>query len=303
MGMLTADVLVLPFTQCPERGQLAAVERIALHTGGCAANTGAVLARMGFAVTILGKVGQDRFGDFLLDELQRRGLDVQGVIRDPEVTTSASVVLVSADGERSILHEIGASACYHLHDVRFDLFAGASHLHVGGALLLPGLDGEPLARLLARARAQGLTTSLDTAWDVSGQWLVRLRSALAHTDLFLPSYAEAVALSGLHDPAEAAAYFRTLGPEVVAIKLGEQGCYVQDSSGGTLVPAYKVKVADTTGAGDSFVAGFLAAFLTGWPAREAARLGNAAGALCVQSVGAAGGAGSFAETVAFMQSR
>ena len=81
-----------------------------LHSGGCAANTGIALGKLGIPTRIVGRVGQDGFGEFMIHELERHGLETRGVVRDPAVNTSATMVMVHSDAERSFLHYRGANA-------------------------------------------------------------------------------------------------------------------------------------------------------------------------------------------------
>ncbi len=109
LGILVADALARPVDAVPW-GSLGLVDEVVLRGGGCALNTASALARLGTPSSVAGKVGADPFGDFLLRLLDERGVDRRGVIRDPSVPTSASVVLVSSGGERTFLHTPGANA-------------------------------------------------------------------------------------------------------------------------------------------------------------------------------------------------
>jgi sugar/nucleoside kinase (ribokinase family) len=300
---MVADVVGYPLTALPDSGRLVLVDHMSLHTGGCAVNTATGLARLGLPVEVIGKVGDDPFGDFLLDRLGERGIGTRSVSRDPELGTSATMVMVDRDGERRFVHYMGANASLKLADVDLDLTDSASILHVAGALVLPGIDGEPAAKLLKRARAAGVTTSLDTVWDDTGRWMDRLGPCLAHVDYFVPSLAEAQALTGLHEPEAVAGALLDRGVKTVGLKMGAQGCLVMTRGGESLrVPAFEVESIDATGAGDAFAAGFIAGVWKGWSLREAAHLANAVGALCVTGLGAAGGVGTLPETLAFMES-
>jgi len=107
---MVADVVVRPVRELPERGRLVLADRMELHTGGCAVNTAIALAKLGLSAGVIGKMGQDGFGDFILRELKRYGLEVGGVKRTPEANTSATMVLVEADGESRFHPLSGASA-------------------------------------------------------------------------------------------------------------------------------------------------------------------------------------------------
>jgi sugar/nucleoside kinase (ribokinase family) len=297
LGILVADAIVRPVEGLPPRGSLDLVDEITLHGGGCALNTASALTRLGLGAAAVGKVGSDPFGDFVLELLDERGVDRRGVLRDPSVSTSASVVLVDETGERTFLHLPGANGRVRADELDPDLLYGGRALHVAGALVMPELDGEPTAALLAEARRRGLHTSLDTVWDATERW-ERVVPSLPHLDLLAPSLAEARAISGLEEPADVAAWLRKAGVGAVALKMGAEGCHVSGDGFEGRLGAPPVRAVDGTGAGDAFVAGLLYGLLAGWPLERAAALANAAGALAVTAVGAVEGLRGLDETLA-----
>lgn len=298
LGILVADVLARPVdADVVPWGELGLVEEVSLRGGGCALNTASALVRLGSRASVVGKVGTDPFGDFLLTLLDTRGVDGRGVVRDPTVPTSATVALVSADGERTFLHTPGANARLRAEELDPAILYGGRCLHVAGALVMEDLDGEPFAAILAEARRRGLTTSLDTVFDASGRW-ARVEPSLPHLDLAMPGLEEARAIAGEREPERVAAWFRARGVGNVALKMGRQGCYVAGDEFEGLVAAPSVRSIDGTGAGDAFAAGLLHGRLAGWPLEEAARFGCAAGALATTAVGAFEGVGGLAETLA-----
>jgi sugar/nucleoside kinase (ribokinase family) len=284
----------------PEEGKLALVDEIELHCGGCAVNTGIGLARLGVKVGLSGRVGQDGFGNFLKERLAKEGVSTAGLKMVAGERTSATAVMVSPSGERTFLHFLGANRNYGTSDFDPQLLKEYRILHLAGILLTPSFDGEPAASVMRQAKEAGLITSLDTAWDSTDRWMKAVGPILPHTDLFLPSLEEAKMLSGLKKPEEIAGFFLKAGVKVVALKMGAEGSYFKSSFGEEgFVPVYPVEVKDTTGAGDAFVAGFLAGYLRGWPLRRVVQLANAVGALAVSKVGAAAGIRSLAETLRF----
>ncbi|MFH1928669.1 MAG: carbohydrate kinase family protein [Chloroflexota bacterium] len=303
LGILVADVVGRPLKALPDRGRLVLVDEMSLHTGGCAINTATALARLDVPVEVTGRIGPDAFGDFLLSELHSRGIGVGSVSRDPEIGTSVTMVMVDTDGERRFVHCIGANARLTLEDVDWGVIERASIVHVAGALVLPGMDGEPTAELLGRARSMGVTTFLDTVWDDTGQWMRLLEPCLPYVDYFVPSLTEAQALTGRDEPEDIGRALLDHGVGTVGLKMGAAGCLVMTDTGESLrMPAFEVNVMDATGAGDAFAAGFIAGVWQGWSLEETARLANAVGALCVTGLGATGGVRSLPETMAFMES-
>ncbi len=303
VGLLTADVVGKPIDALPGRGHLAFVERMELHTGGCAANTGIGLAKLGIATAVIGKVGRDGFGDFMVRRFEEFGIDAGGVARDNETPTSATMVLVHSDGERSFLHYPGANATLQGEDVDFERVKRSKVLHIAGAQVLPAFDGAPMAHLLKQAKAAGVTTALDTVWDPTGRWMELTGPSLPCVDYFLPSFEEAKMLAGgLETPEEAAQFLLDAGAKVVGLKLGHRGCYVRSAAGEEVrLPALPVQAIDALGAGDAFVAGFLAGVVRGWNLEQCARFATAVGASCVTALGATTGILSFEETLDFLR--
>lgn len=302
LGILVADVVGRPMREFPEPGRLVLVDEMGLYTGGCAANTASDLVKMGLPAEVIGKVGQDSFGDFLIHELQQRGVGTSGVKRDPKVGSSATLVMVDPDGERRFVHYIGANATLTSTDIDSSLIESASLLHLGGALVLPGIDGQPSVNLLRQARQAGVITFLDTVWDATGRWLQILGPYLPYANYYLPSLPEAQVMTGCQEPLEAARALLEYGADVVVLKMGAAGCLVVDQAGEAMrLPAFQVEAIDATGAGDAFVAGFMTGIWHGWPLEMTARFANAVGALCVTGVGASGGVLSLEETLQFME--
>jgi len=304
VGLLTADVVGKPIDTFPERGHLAFVERMELHTGGCAANTGIGLAKLGVDTAIIGKVGNDGFGDFVVRRFQEYGIKADGVVRDQDTATSATMVLVHSDGERSFLHYSGANATLRAEDVDFECVKQSKVLHIAGSQVLSAFDGEPMAKLLKAAQRAGVITALDTVWDPSGRWMEVTGPCLPYVDYFLPSFEEARMLAGgLQTPEEVAQFLLDAGAKVVALKLGSKGCYVRAANGEEVrLSALPVNAIDALGAGDAFVAGFLAGVVRGWNLEQCAQFATAVGASCVTALGATTGICSFEETLAFLQS-
>ncbi len=285
LGILVADVVGKPVDQTPERGKLTLVDTMELHIGGCAANTGTDLAKIGIDTAIMGKVGDDGFGDFMVKELGKWGTDCTGIVRDPVTKTSATMVMVHGDGERSFIHYLGANAVLTEDDVNWDIVKASKVLHVAGTFLMPAFDGEPTARILKKAQELGVTTCLDTAWDSKGNWMKLLEPCLPYLDYFVPSIEEARMCAGKHDPADVAKVFMDKGVKVVGLKMGSEGCYIRSADSEISIPIYRVNAVDANGAGDAFAAGFLAGIVNGWDLERTGKFANATGAFCVTSLG------------------
>jgi sugar/nucleoside kinase (ribokinase family) len=277
VGQLVADVVLRPVDGLPVAGRTNFVEELELVAGGCAANTAAVLAKLGVEARLAALIGDDSLGDAALADLKTAGVRLDTVVREPAVSTSAVVVIVSSSGERSFLYRGGGNEQLANRHIPDGVLQAARIVHVGGVMKLMNLD---LAELLARAKSFGCITSLDTDWDARGNWLRLLKPALPNVDYLLTNQEEAFKLSGQEDPRDAAQALLGNVLQAVIVKRGEDGALLASSAGVTQFPAYRVQVRDTTCAGDAFVAGFLQGLERKWPLERAMRLANAAGALC-----------------------
>ena len=297
LGILVADIIGCPIDRLPARGALQLVERIAPYIGGCAANTGIGLQKLGIETTVVGRVGSDGLGDFLRGELERAGVQTH-LSRDPEAATSATMVLVASDGERSFLHSTGANATLTAAHLDTSLFTNVRLLHIAGHGLMPGFDGAPCAKLLREARKSGLLTALDTAGAPDPQWRDNLRLCLPHLDFFVPSLHEVQELfPDAHTPEAVTDRLLQAGVGTVALKMGEAGSFVSNGRQSHQVAPFAIPAVDATGAGDAFAAGFLAGVLRDFDLKRCAQLGNACGALCVTQLGTVTAARSLQETL------
>ena len=296
LGILVVDLFARPVERLPAKGTLELVDEIGMRGGGSAHNTATALVRLGLRAGAAGKVGADTFGEFLLGLVNERGIDGRCVLVDRTVPTSASVVLLDSEGERTFLHLPGANGHLRAEELDRELLFSGRALHLAGALVLDHLDGEPAAEILAEAKRRGLQTSLDTIF-ASGRW-ERVLPSLAYTDLFTPGLREAQAITGEEDPARAASWLRNRGVGEVIVTLGPEGCYASGADFEGTVAPLDVEVVDGTGAGDAFAAGLIYGKLAGWPFERRVQLANAVGALATTAVGASEGVRGLEETLA-----
>jgi ribokinase len=245
------------------------VESLTAGLGGNGGTTAYTFARLthgtGHGVALVCARGDDAAGEWLEQRLGEAGVDCRWVQRLAGATAS-TVGVFHPDGRRQLFHHPGVN-----REVEFTLPEGFSHLHVANPFALPDVRRRAPA-LLRQARERGMGTSLDLGWDGLGEWGEVVAPCLPYTDLLLANEGEAA---------------RVLGPYPcpVVVKRGRAGCTVE----GEVVEGFPVEALDSTGAGDCFCGAFLAGRARGLSVREAARMGNAAGALSVRVAGATGG--------------
>jgi sugar/nucleoside kinase (ribokinase family) len=284
-GELNADAVFFGLDSFPRLGHEVLAERFSLELGSSSAICAAGLARLGNEVAFVAKVGADWLGRFGLDQLKRLGIDATPVIVDPRLKTGITVSMSTTD--RALLTYPGTISELSVEDIPLDLMSGFSHLHVSSYFLQCGLR-PGLARLFADARRLGLTISLDPGADPADEWRVDIIELLENVDVFLPNGAELAALTGSSDVEPG---LRTLenGYTLTVAKLGRGGCATLWQNSLLTVPAIPVREVDTTGAGDSFNAGFLHARLRGMSLEDCLRCGVICGGLSTEAPGGTAG--------------
>jgi sugar/nucleoside kinase (ribokinase family) len=253
-----------------------------LTVGGSGAIVACGAARLGLRVAFCGVVGDDLFGRFMRDELDRRGVDVKGLVVAPDRSTGLTVVLARPD-DRAILTHEGTIGDLRAGSIDPEFLAAASHVHVA-SYFLQGRLAPDLPALFERVRANGATTSVDPNWDPSERWDSGVRGLLSHTDVFLPNATEAVHIAGTASVDEAVIALAASAGLVVA-KAGPDGAVASRGDELVRAPAPAVDAVDTTGAGDGFDAGFLVSWLAGDPLERALAIANACGGLSTRALG------------------
>jgi sugar/nucleoside kinase (ribokinase family) len=283
VGDANPDIVLLGGEVQPAFGQAERlVDEIRLTMGGSGAILACGAARLGLRVAIAGLVGDDLSGRFTREGLQERGVDTTALMIDDGAPTAATVVLSKPD-DRAMLTATGPIGRLTAAMIDRDVLAAAKHIHVSSYFLQEALTPS-LPSLFRQAHDAGSTTSVDPNWDPSGVWDGGLPALLEHVDVFLPNAMEALSLSRISDLDLAVA---RLGERArfVVVKLGEQGAIAGHAGGVTRSAGLPAAVVDTTGAGDSFDAGFLAGFIGGEPLERNLALGNACGALSTLASG------------------
>lgn len=285
LGELNVDTIVDCGQQTPLFGQTEIlVPGIKTVLGSSGAITACGAARLGLNVAMVGVVGDDDHGQFVLDRLSDRGVNVTGCLVRTGRRTGVTVVLAQADGDRAMLTFPGQIGRLSAADIPSRLLAAARHVHVSSYFLQRDL-WEGLPEVLQNARAGGATTSVDPNWDPTEGWDHGLTGLLEHVDVLFPNDTEASRIAKDPDPLSAAARLAGYGP-TVALKRGCEGAAVLFAEGtGLTITAADVTPAETTGAGDSFNAGFLTGMLADGDPVGALRLAAGCGALSTQGVG------------------
>jgi len=302
IGNTTLDVLCYPVDDVPRRDSLL-FDQVLLAPGGCGSNVAIGLGMLGVPTGLVTVISDDIAYDVVQRYWQRAGLDTRFVRQVPSAGPAVSIGLVDSEFQPRFIHTTGPNRMLTSLDLDISQYAstGARALMVAGFYVLPGLLDGNLASALHAARQRGMTTLLDvTNSRRMDDHLQALWDCLPLLDYFLCNTLEARRLTGLEDPAEICAAFRQRSVDTTLIvKLGAQGCWVDGPGMRQRIPGLAAHVVDTTGAGDAFAAGLIAALLrsraapstgalklAGDDLAEACAAANAAGARIVTRLGA-----------------
>jgi sugar/nucleoside kinase (ribokinase family) len=301
IGELNVDLIVTGLPSLPALGQELTCTGLSRALGSSSAIFSRALAGLGAQVDYMGKVGDDDNGRFMVAQLQEVGIGTQGVIVDPAVQTGVTISLTYPDEKAQVTY-LGSIADFRLADVNLDVLGDYAHLHMASMYLQTGLrPGFP--ELLGRAKELELTTSLDPGWDPYEVWNGVLSKSLTCVDILFVNEHE-VKATAQTDSIDRASTALAQRVDMVITKLGSEGALLADRDGLFRSPAFPVEVVDTTGAGDSFNAGFVYKYVVeGGSKAEALRFANACGAIAATRVGGASSVPSAGEVKTFLTQR
>jgi sugar/nucleoside kinase (ribokinase family) len=299
LGDVNPDLVLRGGNVVPAFGQAERiVDEAKLTIGGSGAILACGAARLGLRVTLCGVVGDDLFGRYMCGAVAERGVDIRGVITDPGSTTGITVVLSMLD-DRAMLTAAGSSGGLRAELIDPELLSVARHVHVSSYFLQRGLWPD-LQGIFEGVHRRGGTTSVDPNWDPSGSWDAGLMRLLPRTDVFLPNAMEAMSLARISNLDEAVRRLRA-ETSMVVVKHGAGGSIASTTGETAEAAALPARVVDTTGAGDSFDAGFLAAWLADMPLERCLAIGNACGAVSTRVAGGVEGQPTMDEVLAALE--
>ena len=300
MGFYTFDCLGRPVSHIPPGGDTYFIDELTLAVSGAAGSASIVASKHGLSVQAVGGVGNDDMGDWVLQKLKSFDIDIQNMEICPDFTTSSSIVTTRPDGARPALHKKGATGGFYITDAQVDRVIDTKILHVGGVGLMDAMDKGRTAEIMKAAKDKGCITTLDVFASTQDD-LPLIEPLLYHTDYFMPSEEESMALSGLRDFNQIADYLLNKGAGCVILTLGEQGAMLRHRSGVQFdIPAFDIDVVCTCGCGDCFNAGFATGLHLGMSQKDCVRLAQASSAQNAMGLGSQAGVKDLATTLAFM---
>lgn len=292
IGELNVDLIMTGLKSMPIIGREMIVEGCSLTLGSSTAICACGIAKLGLKIDFLGKVGRDKFGNVVLEALNNYKINTSHIIIDNEINTGITISL-STEKDRALVTYLGCIEALAFEDIDINLIKNARHIHVGSYFLQNRLrTGIP--ELFAIARENGVTTSLDAGWDDTEKWDDGILEALKYTDIFLPNEVEALNITKA-DNVNKAINILSNYAKIVVVKCGPRGAIGKWGNEILEQGTFDLKPIDTTGAGDSFNAGFIYGFLKGFGLHQCMRYGNACGSISVTRVGGASACATLSE--------
>jgi len=286
VGELNVDLIASGLRTEPTLGSEIIAGDFEITLGSASAIFACGIANLDRGVKFVSRVGADAFGEFCIDALEKRGISTDNV-RVTDVSKTGVTIVMSTPEDRAMVTYLGAIAELGIDDIPSDVFDGSNHLHLTSYYLQTVLQPH-FSRLMASAKEKGLTTSFDPNSDPEQSSIEKISAVLKYTDIFFINEQEARLLTGQDNVRSACLELGQFCPLVV-VKLGAKGAIAYRDGEFVEVGGFKVDALDTTGAGDSFAAGFVHAFLDGKDLRECLTVGNACGALSTTKPGGTNG--------------
>lgn len=292
IGHANVDVLAFPVDITGLSAGSQPMDDILVSYGGGGLNEAVILKRLGADVELVSKIADDEAGKQIMGFLKTEGISDRGMITGSSMSTSVNVVLVDKNGERYFLTNPGGSnRKMEKKDIEPFLDTGSDIVSFAAMFVSPLLDISSLSEVFRLIKkCPGRILAVDMTKPKRGETLDDLKECLRYVDHIFPNEEEAAMLTGRQDVYENARLFAEAGVRCVIITRGKNGCLMFKDGEYTEIPAYpSEKTVDTTGAGDSFAAGFLYALSKGLSVKECAMFGNAAASCVVEGPGASYG--------------
>ena len=258
-----------------------------VSAGGDAVNQAVVLSQLGKKTALIAAFGRDPVGLQIENDLKSHGVDITWSVRERIERTGLSVAVIQEGGQRSFLVGPGkGNIDISFSHIPLEILGNTKAISLGSLFCLKELDGNGAVRLFRKAKENGVLTFADMTADAYGIGAEGVKDIYPYTDYLMPSFEEAVYVTGKTNVDEIAEYFLGQGVSTLVLKLGSRGCFVKSQKKRFFTDSFEVNAVDTTGCGDAFCAGFITGILDGMTLEECAEYAAAAGALNAQTSGA-----------------
>lgn len=303
IGQIVQDILVtnIPENALTSEKDTFLADEILMSSGGDAVNEAAMLAKFGNRCALLTRLDKKEVGDMIYADLTRQGVDTSLLVRPDDCRTFTAIVVIKPNGDHIFFDGPGHNYTLRMSDIDMSVFERTRAVTAGSLFALGELDTCGIEQIFRKAQESGALTIADMNNDSDKKGPRAVEKVYPYTDYLMPSYDEAIYVTGEKDPDKIADYFLDAGVKNVVLKLGGEGCFFKNREKRFFTDPFRVSPVDTTGCGDNFVAAFVHCLLKGMEPEECAEFACAAGALNSQGLGAHLHIQSEAQVEAFMK--
>ena len=296
VGLALCDIIVKPVSEDIFSRGATSIDNVDIRTGGNACNVAINISDLGFESSLVSVFGKDNLGSFIYDRISESNVDIDYSRKIYSHPTATSVVMVTPSGERHFLSSVDIFSELTPDFITTEMLKKAKVIALGGTYKLPALDNGGIAPIFKKARDLNVLTVMDTTWNFRGKnWLEKISENLKYTDVFLPSYEEAVKITGTSNISEMKDIMKEYPLKVFGVKLGKKGSFLTDFKEDFYTPAFNNNIVDTVGAGDAFIAGFICAWIRGYSLKDCGIIANAVASFNISHSGATGNIPLFKE--------
>ncbi|MBT0812876.1 carbohydrate kinase family protein [Litoribacter ruber] len=287
VGELNVDLILNKIKGLPTLGEEKLADTFHITLGSSSAIFAANISTLGTDTTFVGRIGDDNFGRFVLDDLKLKQVNVDHISVDPSYQTGVTVVM-NYDNDRANVTYCGAMEHLTIEDIPWESLSKYGHLHLSNYFLQKGLQND-IVEIFRRAKHHGLSTSLDLQVDPDEKWEFDYKSCLPYVDIFLPNEFELINLVADSNIENALKEIGNYG-NIIALKQSTKGSilYIKNQSPQSFAPYLHDRFIDAIGAGDSFNAGFLHQYLKGKSLEKCMDYANLMGAINTTGPGGTG---------------
>lgn len=301
IGEIGIDIIATGFKKIPKRwSEPEKLSHIGIYAAGAAGYFVQCLSRLGIKCGIIGKIGEDKWGEIIKKELEKENVLTKYLIIDKEKNTEITLILIFKNKKK--IQFITPIPELKIEEMDFESFKGIKLLHFSGYLLLPNLWGEPTIEIFKRAKENKVITCLNPQASIIGDWFSPFKkNPLEYVDILTLDKEEARKITQQKNFRKCLKKLHEMGPKIIAIKAGNKGCIISNKEKILKILAYKVNPICTVGAGDAFDAAFLYALLNNWELEKAGKFANAAAALSTTKIDCKEGYENAEQIIEFMK--
>ena len=289
LGIAVTDTYAKSIDKIPKWDTLGTFDEVKYGAGGCAVNTAINLNSLGINCGVSAAIGKDLNGEFIIDQLKKRKIDTANIVKTKN-NTAITFAMISSNGKRRYLTNWGANDIFSIKDLVFSNIQKYSLIHLCGTFAMKTFDGKETLEFVKKIKKNKnkILISMDTIFNTKVNCLKLIKDLFPYLDIFFPSIEELTLITGYNSIKKNIDFLKATKIPLTGIKMGKEGSIFIHNNNASYCSPFKVKVIDTSGAGDAFMAGLIFATLSEYSLNYSMIFSTACAANNIQHVGASG---------------